>query len=216
MWGRRSLIPRILSRLWRVGVRTAALVIGLIPFIGRLDVQNVDAWKKTSIQTVVSVVLSSIPIWAAITTLVISNSELETVSAVAFATSHGELLLLSASAVSPIIYITSARFSRPHPSAFITSFPHGAFYLLSVVVVLIVCAVFLTLRSLQLYANEQGISLTYISNDLTTISFYLYAFSLFLYFTANFHKNSADRVDGTSLNRPAENSFAEEWEKRGE
>ncbi len=210
------MIRQVLGRLWRSAFQTAAVIIGLIPFVGRLDLQNVDAWKKTSIQTTVSVVLSSIPIWAAIITLKISNADLDAGSAIAFATSHGELLLLSASAVSPIIYITSTRSSRPHPTAFITSFPHGAFYLLSVIIVLIICAVFLTLRSLQIYSNENGTPLRYISSDLTTISLYLYATSVFLYFTANFHKNSADRVDGTSLNRPSENSFVSQWKQRND
>ena len=191
--------------------RTLATCVAMVPFVGRLDVRNWDAWKKSAIQTVLSVVLSSAPIWLSTAALLFDRTGWTLSQAVAYSIRNGELLLLSAGAVSPLIYLTTfnARGGARPNGNFVTSFPHGAFYLLAIVIILPVCAVFVSLRTTGAASGDIEPA-----GSLYPWSLWLYIFCLFLYFTATFHRHSADSADPAFLIRSGENEFQKAWSGR--
>lgn len=204
-------VRRGLVSLSKGAARAVMICIAMMPFVGRLDIANWDAWKKSTIQTVLSVVLSSAPIWLSTAALLIDRTGWTLPQAIAYSIRNGELLLLSAGAVSPLIYLTtfSAKGTKPAGN-FVTSFPHGAFYLLAVVIILPVCAVFVSLRAVHAASGD-----TDAAGSLYPWSLWIYLFCLFLYFTATFHRHSADSADPAYLIRPGEAEFQKAWSSRG-
>lgn len=197
---------------WRragAGVIAAARVIfDAIPFVGRMQFANGQAWTRTALQTGASIFLSTLPVWAAVAALLFKQLEPTPSDAFSYAIKNGELFLLSSSAASPLLFIVSMKVRDQGVREFATSFPHGLWYLVSCVGIIVLCSIFLTIRVTDGYQS------TFEPPDITALSVYFYLFSVFLFFTANFHKNSADSVEATDMNRPGENAFGRKWSHR--
>ncbi|WP_305760042.1 hypothetical protein [Brevundimonas sp.] len=143
--------------------------------------------------------------------LLFGKVELTLADSIRYAIKNGELLLLSSSAVSPLLYLVATT-KTTKANRFLTSFPHGLFYIVFTLLVIIACAVFITLRAVSGHPpaspNDQ------IGGTMFPWSLWLYAFSVFLYFTATFHKNAASDADARSLIIPGEAEFGTAWENR--
>jgi len=130
--------PNLPPSRWYRARNLLSLIWDLVPFIGRLDYSNGLAWRRAVLETVLSVVLSSIPLWVAISALCLTDLEPTLRSAATYVVRNGELLLLAGSAISPLIYITSVSYRKAHGRPWVTTFPHGAYYLLAAVGIIVV------------------------------------------------------------------------------
>lgn len=185
-----------------------------LPFIGRLTLRRGVPWKKASAETGVSVVLSSLSIWIGAVALHFAGLKSTWLEAARAVVSHGELYLLSSAAVTPLFYITLVKY-RPDPEAdseddqWITVFPHGILYILSAIVILGISVVFIAFRAIFDHPNAHlGFKLT----DFIGLSWWLYLYSLFLFFTASVHRNILEHT-GASILREDEQPFGAEFRK---
>jgi hypothetical protein len=200
------LLPK--KEFWQAIGRGVLFAFDLIPFIGRLRFNDFGAWARTSLQFIVSLVLSTLPIWAGVLALRFGVSGVTYSDALRFVTKNGEFLLLSAGVVSPIVFLATSKSRASANKNLVTNFPHGAFYFLAIIGVVVSCAIFITIRIKDRYLNIE------IDHNMFSISLIIYFGSLFVAFTAQLHKNLADHVGATELNRPAENEYERQWDNR--
>ncbi len=186
----------------------------MVPFLGRLDYSNGTAWKRASLETIISVALSSVPLWVAVSVLCLSDMEPTYRSATTYVVRHGELLLLAGSAVSPLIYMVSVAYRKPHKPGWITTFPHGAYYLLGAICIIILSATYIAVRTASAHGNDSAASFT--PHNLEAISWKLYVFSLLLFFTASVHRNTVEEEDPLDVNKRAEDDFDKQWVSRND
>jgi hypothetical protein len=184
----------------------------IVPFLGRLDFRNGKAWGRAVLETVLSVVLSSIPLWVAISALCWTDLEPTLRSAANYVVRNGELLLLSGSAVSPIVYVTSVSYRSPHPKPWLTTFPHGAYYLLGSVIILIMSVVYITVQTTFSHPGPGARILNPRHFDL--LSWVLYLSSLFLFFTASIHRNCLEADNPLEAGKQSEQDFEARWANR--
>jgi len=201
--------PTVPSSRW-----TLRALLQLIPFIGRLTFRRGVPWKKASAETGVSVVLSSLSIWIGMVALHFAGLESTWIDAARAVVGHGELYILSSAAVTPLFYITLVKY-RPDADSdtdddqWITVFPHGVMYLLSAIVVLGISVVFIAFRAIS---DHPRTSLGFKLTDFIGLSWWLYGYSLFLFFTAAVHKNILEHT-GASVLREDEKPFGSEFRK---
>lgn len=193
----------LLQHLWR----WLRALYSEIPFIGRLDFADRPTIARATLETAVTIFASSFPVWLAI--LVLFLPDLSWARATHEVVKNGELFLLSAATVGPLIYVVSIVYNGNGDRRFSTSFPHGIYYLLFTAIMIAVSAVIIALRSMQTVGNGEGFDIS----AYATASWWCYGLAIFVFFTASAHRNRLEHPP-TNINKPSEESFDNRWRHR--
>lgn len=196
-----------MDELTRQALAVLRRIYSEIPFLGRLDFADRPTIARAVLETVVTIFASSFPILMAIIVVFLPNQSLPL--ATREVVKNGELFLLSAATVGPLLYVISIVYREGGDHRFSTSFPHGIYYLLSTVLMIGLSTVIITLRSMQTVGLSAGFDLSVY----LTASWWCYGFAVFIFFTASAHRNRLDHPP-TNINKPSEESFGQRWRHR--
>ncbi|MCB8881952.1 hypothetical protein ACELLULO517_17035 [Acidisoma cellulosilytica] len=188
--------------------------IKFCPFIGRLSYCSRDEISDAIIEVVVATIFSTMPLWLL---PLLSHAIFKVAVSAWEGIRTGELFLLSAALVGPLIYIITKGYGvrnsdsvSGHPlKLYSIRFPYGAGFIFVCFAICILSSfAFFVLRNPLFSQNELSTFIDY--NSVANVSIITFLFSTLIFFCATAYRNSMDHPAAQMAK--SENDFVRKWE----
>lgn len=195
-------------------------MIRWVPLIGELPNSNWTSIKSAMVETALSTVFSTVPIWFFPLISAAFLSTKATFGESVYATvSQGDLYIYSASLVGPLIFAITANYAswddrNPSPGTsrlgrLTFAFPYGTWFF---IISIIVCAMAAICFGIARFATTGVIAAELNVENLFNFSVAIYAFSIFCLFCVTVYRN--ELASGKFSDADSTREFLKEWNSR--